>query len=142
MEILGGTRAATAKYESEPFAMQVFIELGRATLPPKEFYFEQALVRKFKIVSFQDPVKVADGLSYIWNEGQKWQKIAAVLGLSDDAARTRLKLIIDRRNSIVHEADIDPVSGGKYSITKVESDDSVDFLRRCGDAIFNLVRSP
>lgn len=142
MEIFAGTRPSTSKYESEPISMQVVKEIVQATVPPKEHFFEQALIRKFKSISFQDPTKIADGLSYIWNEGQKWQKIAAVLGLSDGAARTQLKLIIDRRNLIVHEADIDPVSGNKLAITKAESDDSVNFLHSCGRAIFGLVCPP
>lgn len=142
LQILAGTRPITPKYESEPIAMKTISEMAAATVPPKEHFFEQALIRKFKIVSFQDPGKVADGLSYIWNENQKWQKIAAALGVADEAARTRLKLIVDRRNSIVHEADIDPVTGAKFQISKQESDEAVIFLSHCADAIFSLVRLP
>lgn len=142
LQILAGTRPVTAKYESEPIAMKTIIEMAAATVPPKEHVFEQALIRKFKIASFQDPVKVADGLSYIWSETQKWQKIAALLGVTDEAARTRLKLIVDRRNFIVHEADIDPISGVKFPISKQESDGAVSFLSSCADAIFALVRLP
>lgn len=142
LQILAGTRPVTAKYESEPIAMKTIIEMAAASVPPKEHFFEQALIRKFKIVSFQDPIKVADGLSYIWTESQKWQKIGSGLGLTDDGARTQLKLIADRRNSIVHEADIDPVSGLKFPISKRESDEAVDFLNSCADEIFTLVYLP
>ncbi len=142
LQILAGTRPVTAKYESEPIAMKTIIEMQAATIPPKDHFFEQALIRKFKTVSFQDPAKVADGLSYIWNEAQKWQRIAASLGVSDEATRTRLRLIVDRRNSIVHEADIDPISGAKFPISKYESDGTVNFLSSCADAIFALVRLP
>lgn len=142
LQILAGARSMTPKYESEPIAMKTIIEMASASVPPKEHFFEQALIRKFKIVSFQDPVKVADGLSYIWNEPKKWQKIGATLGLPEETARTRLKLIIDRRNSIVHEADIDPVSGVKFPISKQESDEALSFLASCADNIFSLIRLP
>ena len=90
-------------------------------------------------MSFQDPVKVADGLSFIWNEGQKWQKIAGKIGLSDGVARTTLKLIADRRNAIVHEADIDPVTSLKLGITRQECEDTSSFLQNCGNEIAGLV---
>lgn len=91
VQCLMGSRPPTGKYLSEPLSMQVHIEMLQATIPPKEHVFEQALFRKFKVVSFQDPAKIADGLSYIWDEAQKWQKIAASLGMPDAAVRTRLK---------------------------------------------------
>ncbi len=134
-----GLRPPTGKYLSEAVSMQVHNEIVQASIPPKEHVFEQALFRKFKTVSFQDPVKVADGLSYIWDEPQKWQKIATSLGTSDLQARTKLKLIIDRRNAIVHEADIDLSTNTKFAIGKAESEGSLDFLEACGNAIATLV---
>ena len=140
IEIFMGSRVGTSKYDAEPISMQAHAEIVNATIPPKEHFFEQALVRKFKTVSFQDPVKVADGLSYIWNESQKWQKIALSMGMTDGTVRTQLKLIVDRRNAIVHEADIDPLTGAKNPITKAESDNSLAFLEKCGDAIYAAVK--
>ena len=101
--------------------------------------FEQAIVKKLKIVSYQDPSKVAEGLSYIWDESQKWQKIASKIGLDDKTAKTTLKLIIDRRNLIVHEADIDLSTNQKYLIDKDDCQQITNFLDRCGEKIVNLV---
>lgn len=139
VEIFTGARPATTKYLAEPISLQIHSDLTTASLPPKEYIFEQAIFRKFKFISFQDPEKVADGLSYIWNEGQKWQKIAGNMGLSDKTARTTLKLIADRRNAVVHEADIDPVTNTKLTITKQECIDITNFLYRCGNEISDLV---
>lgn len=139
VETFMGSRPATAKYLGEPISMQVHMNIGAATIPPKEHVFEQALFQKFKTVSFQDPAKVADGLSYVWGENQKWQAIAASIGMTDNAARTQLKLIVDRRNAIVHEADYDPVTSSRYPISKTESEGSLDFLANCGNAIANFV---
>ena len=44
---------------------------------------------KLSKLSFQDPTKIADGLSYIWNEDQKWQRIALGLGMSDEDAKRK-----------------------------------------------------
>src|ERR1700678_396105 len=68
MDIFIGKRQATPKFLSEKITMEVLNAMSVATIPPKEFYFEQHIVSKLKIIAFQDPDKVADGLSFVWNE--------------------------------------------------------------------------
>jgi hypothetical protein len=140
VEIYSGRRVATSKYLSEPISLQIHSDLSTASIPPKEYIFERAIYQKFKSISYQDPDKIADGLSYIWSEKHKWKRISESIGISDDVARNKLRLIVNRRNSVVHEADIDPVSRNtKLNITKQDSDDITDFLQLCGNAIANLV---
>lgn len=139
VETFTGSRPATPKYLNESISLKIHADLVTTSLPPKEHIFEQALFQKFKIVSFQDPQKVADGLSYIWNEKQKWQKIAGKMGLSESATQKTLKLIADRRNAIVHEADINPVTNTKLNIAKLECEEITAFLHKCGNEIADLV---
>jgi hypothetical protein len=139
MDIFIGKRQATPKYLSEKIAMEVLNAMNAATIPPKEFYFEQHVVSRLKIVAYQDPDKVADGLSFIWNETNKWHKIAGAIGSDEHSVRTTLRLVVDRRNSIVHEADIDMPTGKKKAITQADCETTITFLEKCGDAIVNLV---
>lgn len=139
LEIFTGARPPTPKYLSEPISIQVHSDLISASIPPKEHIFEQAIFRKLKTASYQDPIKVADGLSYIWDEKQKWQKISEKMARPDSVTRTTLKLIADRRNTIVHEADIDPLTNEKLGITKAECEELTDFLHLCGNEIAKLV---
>ncbi len=139
IEIFTGKRLPTPKYLAESISIETYNQMISATIPPKEYIFEQAIFQKFKTVSFQSPEKIAEGLSYIWNEKQKWQKIAEIMETDDKTAKTTLKLIADRRNTIVHEADIDPLTSKKYSITRDECQNITDFIYRCGEAIFDLV---
>lgn len=134
-----GQRAATPKYLSEPISIQVHTDLVAASIPPKEFVFEQAIIKKLKVVSYQEPGKVAEGLSYIWSESQKWQKISAAMSDTENNVKTTLKLIADRRNAIVHEADTDPLTNGRLAISKAECDKVADFLQLCGNSIAGLV---
>jgi len=134
-----GTRPPTSKYLNESLSIQIHETLLAATFPPKEHFFEQAISKKLRIVSYQDPEKVADGLSFIWNEDQKWQKISSVMGLDSITARRTLKLITDRRNAIVHEFDMDPATQSKYPVHKNECEDIINFLHKCGNAIVSLV---
>ena len=139
VEIFRGSRPPTSKYLAEPIALSMFNELHLATTPPAEYIFERTIMKKLKTLSFQDPDKLADGLSYIWPENQKWASIASALGLDYNTARTTLRLIADRRNCIVHEADMDPLTNQRYPITKSECDDVTNFLLRTGQAIVGLV---
>lgn len=132
-------RVATPKYYSESISIQFHGTLVAATLPPKEVLFEQEISRKLRIVSYQDPQKVADGLSYIWDERDKWVKIGREMGWVPDNAKIKLKLIADRRNAIVHESDMDPISNAKNPISRAECRDVTDFIELCGSSIARLV---
>jgi predicted nucleic-acid-binding protein len=139
VEIFMGNRPTTPQYLAETITISTYSELTSATFLPKELVFEQAIVRKLKTVSYQTPDNVAKGLSYIWNEPQKWQKIASNMAMDTEAVKTELKLIVDQRNRIVHEADINPSTNQKYSITKSDSQSVTDFLQKAGEAIYTLV---
>ncbi len=139
MEIFTEKRQPTPKYLTEPISTSTYNDLISATVPPKEYIFEQAIVKKLKTFSYQDPDKVSEGLSYIWEEKQKWQKIALKMTIDDKTAKTTLKLITNRRNSIAHEADIDPSTNQKYPISKLECQSIAEFLYKCGEAIVDLV---
>lgn len=139
VEIFKNARAATPKYLSEPITMSIYSQLVNATTPPAEIIFEQFVLSKLKFMSFQAPDKVSDGLSYIWDENHKWQKISQKLNLNENSVKTQLTLISSRRNSIVHEADMDPMTHQKIPITKQECDLVTNFLLATGTAIADLV---
>ncbi len=148
-----GLRVPTAKYKAETIGLEFHEVLAakieaevRATLlnqppslPPKQFLFEQEIQRKLSLLSFQDPDRVAEGLSLIWAEKHKWDKIAGQMGLPAQTVRTQLRLLVTRRNAIVHEADNDPVLATKQPISRQIAIDSTDFIERCGSTIAQLV---
>ncbi len=141
VEIFMGNRPTTPQYLAETITISTYSDLISATFLPKELVFEQAIVRKLKTVSYQTPDNVAKGLSYIWNEPQKWQKIASNMAMDTETVKTELKLIVDQRNRIVHEADINPLTNQKYSITKSDCESATSFLKKTGEAIYTLVVS-
>ena len=61
------------------------------------------------------------------------------MGLNTDLVRTKLKLIADRRNAIVHQSDTTPFGNVKTSISAAECADITDFVQSCGQAIAKLV---
>lgn len=135
-----GSRPPTEKYHGEVLPMRTINILSSSTLPPPEFHFREAMRAKLKIVSYQDPGKISDGLSYIWRENQKWVKVAANMGLTDDAVKRKLRLIADRRNAIVHESDMNPATQRKFEIDVESTNEITQFLEDCGSAIYDLVK--
>lgn len=139
MEIFTHRRPPTPKYLAESISISTYNELTSATIPPREYIFEEAIVKKLKIISYQEPEKIAEGLSYIWEEKFKWKKIAQEMAMDEKTVKTTLKLIANRRNIIVHEADINPLTEEKYEVNKHECSSFTDFLCLCGESIVNLV---
>ncbi|MGC9944707.1 MAG: hypothetical protein ABSE48_23030, partial [Verrucomicrobiota bacterium] len=68
-----------------------------------------------------------------------WESVGAELGLQSKDVKIRLKLIVDRRNQIAHEADLDPSSPGfRWPIDAKRVNDTVDFVEQVGDAVFKV----
>ncbi|MDF3822928.1 HEPN domain-containing protein [Leptospira sp. 96542] len=139
VRIFEGLKPSTNKYLNEPIPIQYLPGLAAGAVPPPPVRFEEVIREKLSTQSFQDPEKIAGGLSYIWNENNKWLIIAQGLGVAEGEARRKLKLIVTRRNAIVHEADLDPVTNQKQSITQAEAKDISDFLLNLGNRICDLV---
>lgn len=136
-----GTRPITPKFKNEPMSMELYLSMKTVSFPytPSMLYTD-AVFKKLKLLSFQDPGKIADGLSLIWDESSKWDKIAIQMNIGKaDFVQTKLKLFATRRNAIVHEADMNPISHEKNPITKQEADDCSEFMYLCGNAIADLV---
>jgi hypothetical protein len=139
-QAFAGTRAVTPKYLSESISIELHSALVSAIIPPKEVLFEQAIVTKLRHLSFQHPDKISDGLALIWDDKQKWNKIGDAMGLVGSFVSTKMKLIAGRRNAIVHESDMDPLTNTKTLISRAECNDITDFVEACGRTIVNLVR--
>lgn len=88
--------------------------------------------------SFVAPDKVATGLSVVFSDA--WTKISKSSGSEKDTLKRDLKLLVDRRNKIVHEADFNPDDFGKlWSISKEDVTDSVEFISTLGESIIQSV---
>lgn len=140
LEIFQEERKGTSKYFSEGISLEIHNKISKATIPPKEYYFESEMTRKLSYLSFQDPKKIADGLSLIWSEQHKWQVISKGMRIEMSKVKTTLKTISTRRNQIVHEADINIATGKKYFIEKEETENVSNFILSCGNSIYNSVK--
>lgn len=140
LQCFQGQRPQTAKFKAFAISMSTFTEIQQNTIPPPSYWFDQEIVQKHKTVSFQDPDKISDGLSLIWNESHKWSAIAGAMSMSESDTKTILKTIVSRRNQIVHESDIDLQTGQRTAISTTDTNSTIDFIERLGSTIFNLVK--
>jgi RiboL-PSP-HEPN len=140
IEAFQGRRVRTNKFSSFGVTTTTLTSSLLNAVPPPEYWFEQEIIERHKTLAFQAPEKIADALSLIWDEQHKWQTIAGMIGISQATLITQLRTIINRRNQIVHEADLDLLSGVRNTIDKVDIDSVVDFIERVSEAIFNSVK--
>ena len=153
IEAFNGQRIRTSKFEGftlsaktlekvKETAIERSLNPNRPPLPDElpEYWFEREIVLKHKSVSYQMPTNIGDGLSLIWKEEHKWQKISLLMNINEKDVKTQLETIVARRNQIVHEADLDIQTGLKNNISNVDAKDSVDFIEKLGNAIFDCVK--
>lgn len=155
IEIYYGRRTATNKFSAFGISLNTLVKIQETSLihmpqVPEDtaiYWFEREIILKHKILSFQDPDKMSDALGLIWQEEHKWQKIHRnmfqqnnyLLLRTEKDMKIYLKNIISRRNQIVHEADINILTGQKDAIDEMEVQEIVDFLNQLGNSVFKCV---
>jgi hypothetical protein len=104
-------------------------------------WIETEIRARHGYLSFQQPDKIADAIRLI-SPIDLWNSLGASLGDNPKNLKTRLRLIIERRNKIVHEADIDPTypgSGARWPITDILVNDAVNFIERLCETLHLLL---
>ena len=68
--------------------------------------------------------------------------VGATINDRQKSLEQELSLIVERRNQIAHEGDIDPVTNIKRDITKQQAEDAVNFISKVGFSIHKFVTMP
>jgi RiboL-PSP-HEPN len=90
--------------------------------------------------SFQQADKIADAIRYI-SDTKIWDEVAIQAAKSAKEIKQQLNSIVDRRNKIAHEADIDPTFniGSRWNIDEVLVGDAVDFIEMLVESIHKVL---
>lgn len=152
VEIFYKTRKETLKFQSFAFQAKTILKLLEVMSPgfmpssPDEIpdmILEKELSDKLSFMSFQSPDKVTDALSLIWGEPHKLQVLATEMGINgnniNDKAnnlKQELTTIIQRRNQIAHEGDINPATQLPRPIELSDVRKATDFIASLGHAVF------
>lgn len=135
-EIFNGTRPATTKYNSHNVSLGF---MNAITSTPPVVTFESEIRKNLGWQTFQRPDKIKDAIA-LFNSLQFWQQVALVMGDTENNIKNQLNLIVDRRNMIAHEADIEPIFKTKRPISDTDVSATIDFIEKLGETIYNIVR--
>ena len=92
-------------------------------------------------LAFQRPDNIADAVR-LFSSCELWPSVAAQLNLTPDDVKNRLRAIINRRNQIAHEADLDPSypgTGSRWPISPSDIANTLDFILDVCEAIHSVV---
>lgn len=137
LEINRGNRTATNAYRGFKLPLAA-VQIGIAS-SPQDVWLDQAIRDAHSWPSFQHPDKVAEAIRLI--SGIKlWDAVAQELGSEATQVKARLITIVDRRNKIAHEADMDPTNPGfQWPIGGLLVKDALHFVGGLVNAIYKVI---
>jgi hypothetical protein len=106
----------------------------------KIFFLDQEIRRVNGYKSFQEPEKISGAFSTIGVQ-KLWDKVGQKISLSSIDTINKLNLIVERRNQIAHEADIDPTLGlgNKFPIDRNLVTQTIQFIETICEKIHEVV---
>lgn len=104
IEIADGSRTSTGAFDRFSVPMSA---VKQSSYLPSAIWLDMAVRDQHKHLSFQQPDKIADAVRLV-SDISLWIELGKTLGQTPDALKTTQKLIVARRNQIVHEADCEP----------------------------------
>ncbi len=103
-------------------------------------WFESDIRERHSFLSFQQPDKISDAIR-LFSDVKLWQQVSLQLAIPEQDVKARLKLIVDRRNKIAHEADIDPsFPNMRWPISKSDVDQSLAYIAQICEGIYVAVQ--
>jgi hypothetical protein len=138
IEIYQGKRPQTPAFLRFTVSFDQIL-LGMAA-PQEVKWLNNAIKQQHSWQSFQQPTKVADAIRYI-SDVPLWDEVAKYLAITTKDIKQQLTLIVERRNKIVHEADMTPVQekNEHWDIDAALVDNAVDFLEQVAETIARVV---
>jgi hypothetical protein len=103
-------------------------------------WLENEIRERLGYQSFQQADKIAEAIRYI-SDKKLWDEVATKINKSAKDIKQQLNSIVDRRNKIAHEADIDPTYniGNRWNINELDVSDAVDFIEQIVESIHQLL---
>jgi len=137
IEVFTGKRSRTPAFNRARVTIEgVMIGLQN---PSSVNWFENEIRREHGWQSFQSAEKIADAVR-LFSNVQLWKRVAKIVGLDPNILKNQLRLTIDRRNKIAHEADMDPsYPGVRWPIDETLAKTTISFIEKIVEAIHNVV---
>jgi len=99
-------------------------------------YLETEIRTRHSYSSFQQPDKIAEAVR-LFSTVELWNAVGAHFGEDPNTLKKTLKLLVERRNKIAHEADLDPsFPGQRWPINRNDTEAALAFVEKIGEAIY------
>lgn len=137
LEVFQGKRVETPSFRKFTVSLEC---LREAISNPSTFdWLENEIIMRNSWKSFQQAEKVAEAIRLI-SDISLWVEIANKLGKNSTDLKSTLNLIVDRRNKIAHEADMDPTYPGiRWPIGEVMVEDAIEFIEEIVETIDQII---
>jgi hypothetical protein len=103
-------------------------------------WLENEIRENLSYKSFQEPDRIADAIRLI-SDAKLWDQVAIEMNKPAKEIKEELKQIVERRNKIAHEADIDPTLniGERWPIDSFTVKNAVDFIENVVKNIHKII---
>ena len=103
-------------------------------------WFKEEIKKKHGHISFQGSYKISQHIKLISNK-QLWLESEQILNISSENIKKKLDLIVDRRNKIVHDADMISTNlDERWPIDYDLVNDSICFIEKLCSCIFKIIK--
>lgn len=104
-----------------------------------ELWLGEAVRDKHSWLSFQHPDKIAEAIRLI-SSVKLWEEVGKAAAIPGQDVKAQLELVVERRNKIAHEADMDPTNPGfRWPIDETMASGALDFIDRVAEAMFKVI---
>ena len=139
LEISQGLRQASPAFDRFTISMNSVRQA--LTLPTNYDWLDNEIRLQHSWKSFQLVDKIADAIRLI-SDIKLWDEVSIALNKPIRDLKNQLNLIVDRRNKIAHEADMDPsYPGNRWPINDALVSESVIFIEEIAETIYKIITS-
>ncbi len=137
LETYRGTRPETSAFLRFQISLEGIRQALRA--PTSDDWLENEIQERHSWRSFQQADRIAEAIRLI-SDIRLWEQVSNHLGMPTQDVRQQLNLIADRRNKIVHEADMDSTPyDTRWPIDEVLVEDAINFIEQIAETVYDLL---
>jgi len=132
-----GKRAATAKFQAT--AVRLLTVKAAMSAGTSMQWLLDEVYHQHSWKSFQTPENIADALKMV-SDKKVWELVSKGLNSPTQDVKDRLRVLVERRNKIAHEADSDPsLPTAKLPISDTDVESAIGFVKSVVDEIEKII---
>lgn len=139
LEVYDGKRPQTDAFLR--FMKTIDEDMKGISKSSKNEWLDTQIRKRHGYKSFQHPDNIVKAVR-LFSSCKLWISVALELNLSAQDVKSRLRVIVNRRNQIAHEADIDPSypeTGNRWPISSSDVTSALDFIQGVCEAIHIVI---